>query len=133
LHDYALRTYPNGFQVNNPHGIENSCTVANALNEMLCMSVGNVIRLFPGISKTEEAAFSNIRAWGAFLISAQQKNGKIQFVKINSEKGRNCTLINPWMNGVVAVYRNGKKSETLRGDRLTIKTVAGESIELKLQ
>ncbi|HUH31959.1 MAG TPA: hypothetical protein VLZ55_11450, partial [Rhodanobacter sp.] len=46
LHKYALRTYPNGFDLNNPHGIENSCTVQNALNEMLCMSVGNVIRLF---------------------------------------------------------------------------------------
>ncbi|MFD2145673.1 glycosyl hydrolase family 95 catalytic domain-containing protein [Mucilaginibacter antarcticus] len=46
LERYALDTYPNGFKFDNPHGVENSCTVANALAEMMCMSVDNVIRLF---------------------------------------------------------------------------------------
>lgn len=131
LHNYALHTYPNGFQLNNPHGIENSCTVTNAINEMLCMSVGHVIRLFPVYPKDEEAGFKNIRTWGAFLISAQQKSGLVSEVKIVSEKGRNCTIINPWTGKKVMLFRNGKKAETISGERITFKTSTGETIEIK--
>ena len=113
MHDYALHTYPNGFQLNNPHGIENACTVTNAINEMLCMSVGNVIRLFPVYPKDQDASFNVIRAWGAFLISAQQKNGDVLKVKIVSEKGRNCTIINPWPGKKTTLWRNGKKRGNL--------------------
>jgi len=131
LHKYALNTYPNGFQFGNPHGIENACTVANALNEMFCMSVGNVIRLFQNFPKNKEASFKNIRTWGAFLVSAQQKSGFISDVKIVSEKGRDCTMINPWQNKVVELTRNGKKAETINGYRISFKTAINETIELK--
>ena len=131
LHKYALHTYPNGFQLNNPHGIENSCTVANALNEMLCMSAGNVIRLFNGLPKNQNADFENIRAWGAFLVSATLKNGIVSDVKIKSEKGKSCTLINPWSNQKVQLIRNGKKSETVAGDRISFKTGINETIKLE--
>ena len=77
LHRYAVHTYPNGFQSENPHGIENSCTVTNALNEMFCMSVGNVIRLFASLPKDKNARFENLRAWGAFLVSARHTDGVI--------------------------------------------------------
>ncbi|MDP4212677.1 MAG: hypothetical protein Q8926_08635, partial [Bacteroidota bacterium] len=131
LHKYALHTYPNGFQLDNPHGIENSCTVANALNEMLCMSVGNVIRLFPGLSGNQPAAFANIRTWGAFLVSARVKDGIVSNVKIVSEKGRWCTLINPWPNRKISLLRNGKQGETLSGDRLSFKTAVNETILIR--
>lgn len=132
LHNYALNTYPNGFQLNNPHGIENSCTVTNAINEMLCMSVGHVIRLFPGYPKDQEAGFKNIRTWGAFLVSAQQKNGDVSELKITSERGRNCTIVNPWPGKKITLFRNGKKRETSSGKRITFKTSPGETIECKI-
>ena len=131
LHNYALHTYPNGFQLNNPHGIENLCTVTNAINEMLCMSVGHVIRLFPVYPKDQEAGFKNIRTWGAFLVSAQQRNGEVSDVKITSEKGHNCILVNPWPGKRVTLFRNGKKGETGSGERFTFKTSTGETIEIK--
>ena len=109
LHKYALHTYPNGFQLNNPHGIENSCTVVNALNEMLCMSAGNIIRLFPVFPKDQDAGFTNIRTWGAFLVSAKLKNGMVTGVKIFSEKGKPLTIVNPWPGKPVNVIRNKKK------------------------
>ena len=93
LHRYAVHTYPNGFQAENPHGIENSCTVTNALNEMFCMSVGNVIRLFASFPKDKNARFENLRTWGAFLVSARHTDGVIYDVKIFSERGRKCTVI----------------------------------------
>jgi alpha-L-fucosidase 2 len=130
LHKYAIHTYPNGFQLDNPHGIENSCTVANALNEMLCMSVGNVIRLFPVLPKTQQAAFTNIRAWGGFLVSANLKAGIVSNVKIVSEKGRSCTVVNPWPNKKMRLVRNGKTGETLGGNRISFTTSANEIIEI---
>ena len=131
LHKYALHTYPNGFQLNNPHGIENSCTVANALNEMLCMSAGNVIRLFNGIPKKQNANFERIRAWGAFLVSASLKNETVTDVKIVSEKGRGCTLVNPWPDKKIQLIRNGKKSEIISGDRISFKTGINETVEMQ--
>lgn len=131
LHKYALHTYPNGFQLNNPHGIENSCTVANALNEMLCMSAGNAIRLFPVFPKDQSASFKNIRTWGAFMVSARLKNGIVSAVKIISEKGRPCTIVNPWPRKTIRLIRNGKIAETASGSRFTLKTDVNETIEFK--
>jgi alpha-L-fucosidase 2 len=131
LHKYALHTYPNGFQLNNPHGIENSCTVANALDEMLCMSVGNVIRLFRVFPKDQNAEFKNIRAWGAFLVSAKLTDGIITHVKILSEKGKQCAIINPWPGKRVVLIRNGKEAETISGNRLSFKTSIREMIQIK--
>ena len=131
LHKYALHTYPNGFQLNNPHGIENSCTVANALNEMLCMNVGNVIRLFSGFPSNQTATFKNIRTWGAFLVSARLRSGIVSDVIIRSEKGKPCTLVNPWPGEKVVLLRNGKTGETISGPRLSFKTAINETVELK--
>lgn len=131
LHKYALHTYPNGFQLNNPHGIENSCTVANALDEMLCMSVGSVIRLFAGFPRNKSASFKNIRTWGAFLVSANLANAEVSGVKIVSEKGRTCTIVNPWPGKSVQLIRNGKPAEIISGKRVSFKTTKNERIELK--
>ncbi|WP_316794123.1 glycosyl hydrolase family 95 catalytic domain-containing protein [Pedobacter frigoris] len=131
LHKYALRTYPNGFQFNNPHGIENSCTVTNAINEMLCMSVGNNIRLFGAFPKNKNAEFKDIRAWGAFLVSAKLTNEMISDVKIFSEKGRLCNVTNPWPGKKVLLLRNGKKAETMEGLQISFKTAINEMIELR--
>lgn len=132
LHKYAVHTNPNGFQLDNPHGIENSCTVANALNEMLCMSTGNVIRLFSVFPKNQNAGFKNIRSWGAFLISAKSTNGLVSDVKIVSEKGMPCTIVNPWPGKTIRVIRNGKNAEFVSGQRFTLKTTINETIRFKL-
>lgn len=129
LRKYSQNTYPNGFQKGNPHGIENSCTVTNAVNEMLCMSVGNVIRLFPGFSG--DAQFQNIRSWGAFLISATRRSGVVTGVKIRSEKGNPCTILNPWEKQKVNVFRNGKIAEKLEGNKLIFETSENEVIDLR--
>jgi hypothetical protein len=131
LHKYALHTYPNGFQLNNPHGIENSCTVANALIELMCMSVGNVIRLFPVYPKDQDASFTNIRTWGAFLVSAKFKNGFVTEVKLVSEKGKPCTIVNPWSGQKVKLIRNGKDAQNLEGERISFNTSMNETLELK--
>lgn len=131
LHTYALHTYPNGFQLDNPHGIENSCTVANALGEMACMSVGDKIRLFSVWPMEIDAQFEKIRTWGAFLVSASIKSGVVSDVSIFSEKGRSCTVINPWLDEPVWLIRNGKPDKKLIGTELTFPTSINETILLK--
>ncbi len=127
LRNYALNAYPNGFQMNNPHGIENSCTVVNAVNEMLCMSAGNVIRLFSVWPKEMNAGFNNILAWGAFLVSAKLHDKIISDVKIISEKGKDCTLVNPWPGSDVLVLENGKPVSCIfTGEKVTFKTLPGK-------
>ncbi|MEI6810019.1 MAG: glycoside hydrolase family 95-like protein, partial [bacterium] len=100
-------------------------TCPNTINEMLCMSHRQLLRLFPVWPKNKDARFINIRAQGAFLVSSTLKGGVVKFARIISEKGRNCTLVNPWPGKAVDVYRDSKKVETLKGDRFVMKTEVG--------
>ena len=130
LHKYALNTKPNGFRKENPRGIENSCRVTNALSEMFCMSAGNVIRVFGNFPRNVNAEFRDLRAWGAFLVSAVQHEGIISGISIFSEKGENCTIANPGPSMEVLLVRNGIPSEKLKSERFEFKTSPSEKIEL---
>lgn len=131
LRVYAEHAGPNGFQQGNPHGIENLSTVPNTINEMLCMGHNEVIRLFPVWPKDKDASFVNIRCWGAFTVSAALADGVVRDIVIRSEKGHDCTLVNPWPGKSIALLRNGIAAENLDGDRVTFSTSAGETIGLK--
>jgi alpha-L-fucosidase 2 len=131
LHKYALHTYANGFQLDNPHGIENAGTVANALQEMFCMSAGHVIRLFSVWPASTDASFQNIRTWDAFLISARLSGGTVSNVQIRSERGRPCKMLNPWKRKSVSLIRNGKKAGCISGKILSFRTAVNELIEIK--
>jgi len=120
----------NGFTRGNVHGVENCSIVPNAINEMLCMGHQGVLRVFPVWPKSKDARFLNIRAWGALLVSSELKGGVVKYVRIHSEKGRPCTLVNPWPGKSVDVYRGGKKAETLKGNRFVLKTEAGATVVL---
>ena len=84
LRRYAEHTCPNGFQLDNPHGIENLSTVPNTVNEMLCMGHQDVVRLFPVWNRSNDASFHQIRVEGAFLVSATLKNGSVTELSIYS-------------------------------------------------
>ena len=111
-------------------GVENCSIVPSAINEMLCMGHGHVLRVFPVWPKSKDARFLNIRTWDAFLVSSALKAGVVQFVKIHSEKGRPCILVNPWPGKAIHVYRDGKNIETLKGERIVLKTEAGVTVVL---
>lgn len=134
LADYASRFEANGLSMRgNPHGIENCSTVPNTVNMMLCMSWGGVIRPFRVWPRHRDASFSDIRCWGAFLVSGRLAAGEVQFVRILSEKGRRCVVENPWERSQVVVNRRGGKTDTLSGQRLEFDTGPGEVVVLKRQ
>jgi hypothetical protein len=129
LNRYVEHTFPNGFQLDNPHGIENFSTVPNTVNEMLCTGHQGVVRLFPVWPRDRDASFHQIRVEGAFLVSAKLKNGEICDVTVFSEQGRELNLLNPWEGHKIKIKgSNGEYS--YEGERIRIRTEKGESYRL---
>ena len=114
-------------------GVE-SCGGFLAINEMLLQSHEGVLRFFPCWPKEQDARFGTLRAVGAFIVSAEFKGGVVSGVKIVSEKGKPCTVQNPWLGKKVRLTRNGKSvgmfGDVKRGERFTFATAAGETIVL---
>jgi Glycosyl hydrolase family 95 catalytic domain/Glycoside hydrolase family 95, C-terminal domain len=87
-----------------------------------------ILHIFPAWPKEWDARFK-LLARGAFVVSAAMKSGAIGEVEIASEAGAECVLRNPF-NGDVALYRDGKKAETLSGSLLKFATRRGERIQV---
>jgi len=122
---YSKHTAPNGFQLDNPHGVENWSTVPNTINEMLCMSHHGIIRPFAGWVRSKDAMFHNIRAEGAFLVSGAIRNGEVCDLSVYSEKGSELRLLNPWKGRKVSVQTTDKEDIIIEGDLLRFETRAG--------
>jgi glycosyl hydrolase family 95 len=88
-----------------------------------------VIRVFPAWPKQWDAEYT-LLARGGFLVTSSIKGGRIEFVELESLAGAECKLRNPWNEGTVSLYRNGKKSQTLSGALLTLPTHKGERLVL---
>lgn len=123
-------TSPNGFQFNNPHGIENFSTVPNTINKMFYMGRQGVVRVFPVWPKDKDASFSTLRVHRAFLISSELKDGPVQFLEITSEKGRDCTIVNPWKPNSILAKKQSGTVEMFVDKRYVLKTVAGKKIQI---
>ena len=104
---------------------------AKVINEMLLQSHEGVIRFFPVWPKEENARFGGLRAVGAFLVSAELKDGTIRGVTLHSEKGRACTVQNPWPGKQVQLVRNGNAAETVAGARFRFHTAIRETIQFR--
>ncbi|MCX6996891.1 MAG: hypothetical protein NTV49_07360 [Kiritimatiellaeota bacterium] len=131
LHEYSGRASANGRMWCGGGGLENNSTVPNTLNEMLLQSHEGILRLFPVWPKDKPARFTNLRAYGAFLVSAEFKDGVVTGVKLVSEKGRPCVVQNPWPGKTVHVTRNKKGDAITKGAYFTLKTAVNETIEFK--
>ena len=131
LHEWASKKHPNGLKHDkNPHGIE-LCTASIAtINMMLCTGHQDVLRVFKVWPKNLDAKFTNIRAFGAFLVSSEIKDGQVQFVRIHSEAGRDCMVENPWPDKEIQIIRKGAIARKLTGKRLAFGTEKNEVIKL---
>ncbi|MDR1492886.1 MAG: hypothetical protein LBT05_09220 [Planctomycetaceae bacterium] len=129
---YSQHTYPNGFQKDNPHGIENWSTVPNTVNEMLCMGRQNIVRLFPVWSRNKNALFHQIRLEGAFLISAELKNGEVVYLSIFSEQGRTLNLLNPWQDKKIKVKDSDNNEQIYDGEQIQINTKSKTIYQLQV-
>lgn len=87
-----------------------------------------VLHVFPAWPKEWDARFK-LQARGAFVVSSSMRNGRIEFLGIESQAGAECRLRNPFPRSV-AVYRDGRQAETLTGTLLRFPTRQGETLLL---
>lgn len=106
IKEFAL---PNRLFRHHGGGIEHLTMVPATINEMLMQSHEGVIRIFPCWDKSD-ASFENLRADGAFLVSAELKNKKVSSLVIKSLKGRKCTV---QCEGIKSVLRKSDNKEIL--------------------
>jgi len=114
-------------------GIESLMFYPNTLQEMMLLSHENVLRFFRAWPKQSQpnACFRDLWAHGAFRCSAILQDGIVSDVRIISERGRPCTVENPWPGRPVRLIRDGREAESLTGVRLNFPTAPAETVVLK--
>ena len=85
---------PNTMYIETFPVIECSIVLARSLQDMLLQSWGDTIRIFPAVPDAwRDAVFRDLRAEGAFLVSARRAAGKTQWIRIESLAGEPCRIV----------------------------------------
>ncbi len=96
--------------------LESPLSAAQCVHDMLLQSWGHKIQIFPAVpDEWPEVVFYDLRAQGAFLISAERKNGQTRWVRIKSLAGEPCRIA-PHINGDIKIKgtRDYKVNRTSR-------------------
>ncbi|MDE3179897.1 MAG: hypothetical protein KGM47_09585 [Acidobacteriota bacterium] len=80
-------------------------SLPGVLNECMLQSYTGTIRLFPNTRNLGPARFQNLRAAGAFVVSASHNGKQVTSVRILSEKGREARIAEPWPGHRIQVTR----------------------------
>lgn len=118
--------FPNLMIFTGGGGIENCSGVPATINEMLVQAHRGVLRVFPVWPRDRAASFGRLRTSGAFLVSAELRDGEVARVVVESERGRRCRMVNPWPGRRVILRRAGRADEVLAGERIEWETKVGE-------
>lgn len=131
LESWAAQKSPNGMKHGkNAHGVESCTPSVVTINMMLCTGHQDVLRVFHAWPEEMDAAFGNLRVDGAFLVSSRLRAGRVEYVEITSERGRRCTIENPWPGEQVIVSRADGRIETASGARFALGTEIGGKFRL---
>ena len=133
---FALTLRPNTMYMESGPVIETPLSGAQCVHEMLLQSWGKKIRVFPAVpSQWQDVRFQDLRAEGAFLVSAIRKGGKTTDIRIKSLAGEPCILQTDMENPVVKIGNamlvpQGKGVYALdirKGETVTITSQAAEA------
>jgi alpha-L-fucosidase 2 len=98
-----------------PFTLEGNFAAAAGIQEMLLQSHRGVIELFPAVPAAwPRAAFSTLRAEGAFLVSAEMNGGRVTRLEVVSERGGRLKLRLPGEAALV-------ERDTRAGERLALR------------
>jgi hypothetical protein len=103
------------------------------LNECMMQSYAGPIRVFPNTHNLGPARFENLRAVGAFLLSATYDGNKVTHFSLHSEKGMTAKLVSPWVGKGLRVIRSsdqGQVQVALHDDVTTFDTRADETYQI---
>lgn len=109
-----------------------SCGDTFLICEMLLTSWDGVLRLFPAWPLEKKARFRDLRAKGAFLVSASCERGQIMGVTVRSERGNPLTIQSPWTKAHVFSQTAGREvTPSHDGDLLRFNTSPCEIYRLE--
>jgi len=118
------RRFGHSYAAYEPMTLEAGFAYAAAVMEMLLQSWGGTIRLFPTVpDRWHDASFEDLRAEGAFVVSAKLQAGEVVYAGIVSEAGGLCRLRNPWA-GEAVIVRGAQGDLELTGEVVEWETVA---------
>jgi alpha-L-fucosidase 2 len=116
-----------------PFTLEGNFAYAAGIQEMLMQSHTGVIRLFPAIPDSwKDVTFHQLRAAGAFQVSARMEEGKVRTIEIESEQEGEMRLLNPFGNEAFEVDGIHRDRIHFEGDELVVHTVPGEHFSFYL-
>ena len=88
--------------------IECALFAAKSLQDMLIQSWGDKIRVFPAIPVAwKDVVFRDLRAEGAFLVSAARKDGRTRWIRVKSLAGE-PRRIKSSLSGEIKLLQAGK-------------------------
>ena len=104
------------------------------LNECMMQSYSGTLRIFPNTQGLGRAGFRNLRAAGAFLISATYDGKSVASLSLHSEKGAPVKLENPWPGRqlkVTAVNQKESVTVSVQGRAAQFSTLPGERYRIE--
>jgi len=115
----------------NPAGAQ--CQVMGVYDHQLTEPLARVLGLLGSERAFVVHGMLGVDEWctiGETQVS-ELRDGEVKSVLIESEKGRECTLQNPWPGRDLALKRNGQAAGKLAGQRVHFQTSVGERIAIQ--
>lgn len=111
--------------------LEAAVAMSAAVLEMFVQNVRGTVRVFAGLpERFRDASFSGIRAEGAFLLSGERRNGRIERVEATSERGGALVLVNPYYGSGMAVVTGPVGTFETDDERIRLDMAAGETVRV---
>jgi len=87
------------YQYGEPY-FDASGVIPTALNEMMLQCFSGLIRVFPAWPRRWDGAF-RLRARTGFMVTGQCEGRKVLFAAVESLRGTDCRIANPWQDTAV--------------------------------
>ncbi|UTA67107.1 glycosyl hydrolase family 95 catalytic domain-containing protein [Emticicia sp. 21SJ11W-3] len=114
-----------------PFTLEGNFAFAAGVQEMLLHSYAGFIEVFPAIPNGwQQVSFEQLRAEGAFLVSASKEAGQVDAIKIVAEKGGKALLKLPFKTHYFQT-RKGVAVKTLPGNMMELNFAKGGEIVVR--
>lgn len=114
-----------------PFTLEGNFAFASGIQEMLLQSHTGIVRVFPAIpADWSDVSFDNLRAMGAFLVSAEKRDGKIVKLRVYPEQGGTLRIAFPAGDSKISITGN-EGDVTEEAGIYTIETRKGQWIDIK--
>lgn len=91
---FSLNQLVPEYRFNNLGHYTEQFAFSGVITEMLVQGLNGIIRLFPAWPAELDAAFTNLRTEGGFLVSSSMKQGCVHDIKIESTAGGKLSFLN---------------------------------------